>query len=349
MRDTKDFNLSCPISIEQYPHILLAHGGGGKLMHSLINKMFIPSFSNKMLDSQHDGAVIDLGKGKAAFTTDSYVVYPLFFPGGDIGKLAINGTVNDLAMCGAHPKYISVGFILEEGFPMEVLWRVVKSVQEAAERAKVNIVTGDTKVVDRGKGDGLYINTAGIGIIEHGIEVSPAKVEQGDIVLLSGDIGRHGITIMSAREELALESEIMSDTSPLSDLVMELLEQGIEVHCMRDLTRGGLGSALIEIAGASGTHIHIDENAIPVSREVQATCEILGLDPLYVANEGRFIAFVKPPDAERALRIMRSSNSEASLIGRVEMSPSGIVTMRSTIGTNRVIDMLSGEQLPRIC
>ncbi len=297
-------------------------------MHSLIDKMFMPSFSNKMLNSQHDGAVIDLGKVKASFTTDSYVVYPLFFPGGDIGKLAIYGTANDLAMCGARPLYISVGFILEEGFPMETLWRVVKSVQEAAERAKVNIVTGDTKVVDKGKGDGMYINTSGIGIIEHGIEVSPAKVEQGDLVLLSGDIGRHGITIMSAREELALESEIMSDTSPLSDLVMELLEQSIEVHCMRDLTRGGLGSALIEIAVTSGTHIYINENTIPVSREVQATCEILGLDPLYVANEGRFIAFVKPSDAEAALKIMQSSNPEASLIGSVETNPSGIVTMK---------------------
>ncbi len=349
MGDIKDFSLSCPISIEQYPQILLAHGGGGRLMHNLIDKMFRPSFSNKMLNSQHDGALIHLGKVKAAFTTDSYVVYPLFFPGGDIGKLAVNGTVNDLAMCGARPQYLSVGFILEEGFPMETLWRVVKSVEEAAEAAQVNIVTGDTKVVDNGKGDGIYINTSGIGIIEHGIEISPAKVEDGDLVLLNGDIGRHGITIMSAREELALESEIKSDTSPLSDLVLEILEHGIEAHCMRDLTRGGLGSALIEIAGTSGTHIHIDENEIAVSREVQATCEILGLDPLYVANEGRFIAFVKPSDAEAALKIMKSYNPEASVIGSVEMSPSGVVTMKSKIGTNRVIDMLSGEQLPRIC
>ena len=349
MSDIKDFALSCPISIQEYPNVLLAHGGGGKLMHGLIEKMFMPSFSNQILNLQHDGAVLDLGKLKAAFTTDSYVVYPLFFPGGDIGKLAINGTVNDLAMCGARPLYISVGFILEEGFPMETLWRVVNSVKATAETANVEIVTGDTKVVDKGKGDGMYINTSGIGIIEHGIEVSPTKVQDGDLVLLSGDIGRHGITIMSMREELALESEIKSDTSPLSNLVMDLLEQDIEVHCMRDLTRGGLASALIEIAEASGTHIHIDENAIPVSREVRATCEILGLDPLYVANEGRFIAFVKPSDSEATLKIMRSYNSESSLIGSVDMKPSGIVTMKSKIGTNRIIDMLSGEQLPRIC
>jgi len=349
MRETKDFTLSCPISIVEYPNILLSHGGGGKLMHSLIDKMFMLSFSNQMLNSQHDGAVFNLGNVKAAFTTDSYVVYPLFFPGGDIGKLAINGTVNDLAMCGARPLYISVGFILEEGFPMEKLWRVVESLREAAESAKVTIVTGDTKVVDKGKGDGMYINTSGIGIIEHEAEVSPTRVQDGDLVLLNGDIGRHGITVMSAREELALESKISSDTAPLSSLVMEMLDQGIDIHCMRDLTRGGLGSALIEIAGTSGTHIHIDENAIPVSREVRATCEILGLDPLYVANEGRFIAFVKPHDAEPALKIMRSSNLEATLIGGVEMKPSGVVTMKSQIGTNRIIDMLSGEQLPRIC
>jgi len=349
MRDIKDFTLSCPISVQEYPSVMLAHGGGGKLMHSLIDKMFIPSFNNQMLGAQHDGAVIDLGKVKAAFTTDSYVVYPLFFPGGDIGKLAINGTVNDLAMCGARPLYVSVGFILEEGFPMETLWRVVKSIKETADAAEVQIVTGDTKVVDKGKGDGMYINTSGIGILEHDIGVSPTKVQDGDLVLLSGDIGRHGITIMSLREELALESEIKSDTAPLSDLVMDLLEQGIEIHCMRDLTRGGLGSALLEIAGASGTHIHINENAIPVSREVRATCEILGLDPLYVANEGRFIAFVKPSDSEATLKTMRSYNSESSLIGRVDLKPSGIVTMKSKISTNRIIDMLSGEQLPRIC
>ena len=349
MGDVKDFTLSCPISVQDYPNVMLAHGGGGKLMHDLIDKMFIPSFNNQMLNAQHDGALIDLGNVKAAFTTDSYVVYPLFFPGGDIGKLAINGTVNDLAMCGARPLYISLGFILEEGFPMDKLWRVVKSVEEAADAAQVNIVTGDTKVVDKGKGDGMYINTSGIGILEHNIEVSPNKIEDGDHVLLSGDIGRHGITIMSAREELALESEIKSDTAPLSSLVMELLDQGIEVSCMRDLTRGGLGSALVEISRASGTHIHIDENAVPVSGEVRATCEILGLDPLYVANEGRFIAIVKPSDSDAALKIMKSSNPGASLIGRVDTKHSGVVTMKSKIGTNRIIDMLSGEQLPRIC
>jgi hydrogenase expression/formation protein HypE len=347
----KDFTLSCPIPIEEYPNILLAHGGGGRLMHSLIERMFLSTFKNQLLDEQHDGAVIDLGKAKVAFTTDSYVVYPLFFPGGDIGKLAINGTVNDLAMCGARPLYISIGFILEEGLSMETLWQVVMSIREAAQAACVQIITGDTKVVDKGKGDGMFINTTGIGIIEHAIFITPSKVQPGDIVILNGDIGRHGITIMNAREGLAFEGAIESDTAPLSGIVMELLNQGIEIHCLRDLTRGGLASALIEIAKSSRVHINIEESAIPIREDVQGLCEILGLDPVYVANEGRFIAFVRQPDAERALEIMRSHKlgTDASIIGSVEMKPSGAVTMKSKIGTSRIIDMMSGEQLPRIC
>ncbi len=342
---------SCPIPIEQYPHVLLAHGGGGTLMHQLIEKMFVPSFKNSLLESRHDGAVCNLNGVKLAFTTDSYVVRPLFFPGGDIGTLAINGTVNDLAMCGARPLYLSAGFILEEGLSMETLWRIVQSLQRAAENANVQLVTGDTKVVDKGKGDGIFINTAGIGIIEHPLDISPARVKPEDVVLVNGDLGRHGIAIMAVREGLAFESTIESDCAPLADLVMKLLASGIEIHCLRDLTRGGLASALNEIAEASQLQINIDESAIPVREEVQGACEILGFDPLYVANEGRFVAFVAPAEAARALAVMRDHplGAEAQIIGSVIDNAAGLVTMRSRIGANRIVDMLSGEQLPRIC
>lgn len=347
----QEFTLSCPIPISEYPHILLAHGGGGKLMHQLIEKIFVPTFQNPQLDERHDGAVIDLGETKLAFTTDSYVVHPLFFPGGDIGALAVNGTVNDLAMCGARPLSLSAGFILEEGLPMETLWRVVQSMQNAAEAARVQLVTGDTKVLDKGKGDGIFINTAGIGIIEHDTSIAPGNVRPGDVVLLNGDIGRHGMAIMAVREGLAFETTIESDSAAVSVLVLELLEAGVEVHCLRDLTRGGLASALIEIAEAARVHIHIDERVIPVRGDVQSACEILGLDPLYVANEGRFVAFVASSDAERALEVMRAHRlgAETGIIGSVAEDASGLVTMKSQIGASRIVDMLSGEQLPRIC
>jgi hydrogenase expression/formation protein HypE len=344
-----EFTLSCPIPISQYPQILLAHGGGGKLMHQLIEKIFGAAFANEYLDERHDGAALTLNGAKLAFTTDSYVVRPLFFPGGDIGKLAVYGTVNDLAMCGARPLFLSAGFILEEGLPMETLWKIVQSMRAAAQQAHVQIVTGDTKVVDKGKGDGIFINTAGIGIIEHDLAISPKSVRPGDLILLNGDVGRHGIAIMAVREGLSFESAIESDCAPLAEVVLKLIEAGIELHCLRDLTRGGLASALNEIAQTAQVHITIDESAVPVCEDVQGACEILGLDPLYVANEGRFIAFVAPQDAERALEILRTFSSEATLIGRVLAEPRGLVTLTSRIGAQRILDMLSGEQLPRIC
>jgi hydrogenase expression/formation protein HypE len=341
----------CPIPIEQYPHVLLAHGGGGKLTHQLIEKMFLPAFGNKMLDARHDGAILHLPPNRLAFTTDSYVVQPLFFPGGDIGALAVNGTVNDLAMCGARPLYLSAGFILEEGLSMDTLWRVVQSMALSARQAGVQLVTGDTKVVDRGKGDGIFINTAGVGIIESGCTISPAGVKPGDSILLSGDIGRHGIAIMAVREGLEFESTIMSDCAALNGIVMDVLAAGIEVHCLRDLTRGGLASALVEIAEAARIHLQIDEAAIPMLEDVKGACEILGFDPLYVANEGRFISFVPAREAERALCQMRAHplGQQACFIGTVADDNPGLVTMRSSIGATRIVDMLSGEQLPRIC
>ena len=341
-----DFTLSCPIPISDYPNVLLAHGSGGRLMHQLLEKLVVPAFDNDLLNARHDGASLMAGGAKLAFTTDSYVVHPLFFPGGDIGTLAVNGTVNDLAMCGARPLYLSAGFILEEGLPMETLWRVVQSMQAAAQAAGVQIVTGDTKVVDRGKGDGMYINTAGIGVREHDRDLAPSSVRPGDLVVINGDIGRHGMAIMAAREGLAFETTIESDCAPLAAPVLRLLDAGIEVHCLRDLTRGGLSSALIEIAEASARHVHIREDAIRVDEQVRGACEILGFDPLYVANEGRFIAFVAPQEANRALALLGDG---AGVIGEVGDDTPGLVTMRSVIGSNRIIDMLSGEQLPRIC
>ena len=341
----------CPIPISQYPQVLLAHGGGGQLTHQLIERMFVPAFANAALGLRHDGARVDAGGARLAFTTDSYVVRPLFFPGSDIGALAVNGTVNDLAMCGARPLYLSAGFILEEGLPMETLWRVVSSMRAAADAAGVALVTGDTKVVDRGKGDGLYVNTAGIGLVEHDRLIAPPSIQAGDAVLISGDIGRHGMAIMAVREGLEFESRIESDCAPLVSPVLELLADGVDVHCLRDLTRGGLASALVEIAEASGLHVHVRETDISVREDVRGACEILGFDPMYVANEGRFVAFVTRGDADRATEILRrhAVSADARIIGTVDAAPAGLVTLRSRIGATRIVDMLSGEQLPRIC
>jgi hydrogenase expression/formation protein HypE len=343
--------ISCPLPFTDYPNVLLAHGGGGSLMEQLLEKAFRPAFENTALSQRHDGAVLHFAGQRLAFTTDSYVVKPLFFPGGNIGTLAVNGTVNDLAMCGAQPSYLSVGFIIEEGFPMETLLKVIQAIKGAATDAGVEIVTGDTKVVDKGKGDGIFINTAGIGRIDHNLAIAPASVRPGDQVLLSGDLGRHGMAIMSVREGLKFETSIVSDCAPLHSLVQTLLTQGIEIHCLRDLTRGGLASALNEIAHASDLQIDIDESAIPVSEEVKGACEILGFDPLYVANEGRFVAFVPAKGQDRALQVMRSHplGSEAVSIGAVTQGAAGLVTIKSRIGATRILDMLSGEQLPRIC
>ena len=347
----QEFQLQCPLAVNDAEHIQLAHGGGGRRMHDLLENLLLPSFDNPMLLERHDGATLNIAGARLAFTTDSYVVKPLFFPGGDIGTLAINGTVNDLAMCGARPLYLSSALILEEGLPIATLRRVIESMRLSAATANVQLVTGDTKVVDKGKGDGVFINTAGIGVMEHAVSISPKNVRPGDEILLSGDIGRHGIAIMATREGLSFESELESDCAPLWQPVEALLDVGIEIHCLRDLTRGGLSGALIEIAEASRTRHQIEEAAVPACEAVIGACELLGLDPLYLANEGRFVAFVAPQDASRALDILRSFpvGSGAVRIGRVLDSPSGLVTMKTRLGTERLIDMLSGEQLPRIC
>jgi hydrogenase expression/formation protein HypE len=346
-----DLALACPLPLVDASHVTLAHGGGGRLTQQLIDRLLAPAFANPFLGQKHDGAVVEFGGQRVAFTTDSYVVHPLFFPGGDIGTLAVNGTVNDLAMCGARAQFLSCGLILEEGLPMETLARVVRSMQQAAEAAGVQIVTGDTKVVDKGRGGGLYINTAGMGPVRSRQPIAPASVRPGDAVLLSGDLGRHGMAIMSVREGLQFESTIQSDCAPLVEPVMALIDAGIDVHCLRDLTRGGLASALNEIAVAAGVQIAIEESAVRVEDQVRGACEILGLDPLYVANEGRFAAFVAASDSERALAILRghSDSERATRIGTVRGDSAGLVTVRSQIGVDRVLDLLSGEQLPRIC
>jgi hydrogenase expression/formation protein HypE len=348
---TPEFNASCPLPIQQYPHVLMAHGGGGRLMHQLLENVFGKAFSNPILDTRHDSAQFSVPPGRLAMTTDSYVVRPLFFPGGDIGSMAVHGTVNDLAMSGARPLYLSCGFILEEGLPMETLWRVVCSMCDAAQRCGVQIVTGDTKVVDKGKGDGLYINTTGIGVIEHSLNITPASVQPGDAVIVSGDLGRHGMAIMAVREGLQFESTIESDSAPLHEPVLALVKAGIEIHCLRDLTRGGLASALNEIAEAAGVKIAIEQKVVPVREDVHAACEMLGLDPLHVANEGRFVAFVTAKDAERAIALLREHDvsGNAAVIGKVVAQAVPLVTLRSAIGASRILDMPSGEQLPRIC
>jgi len=341
-----DFELTCPVSPAPAT-VQMAHGSGGTAMHTLLETVFWPAFANPLLGQQHDGAAFTLNGARMAFTTDSFVVRPLFFPGGDIGALAVNGTVNDLAMCGARPLYLSAAFILEEGLPLETLKSVVESMRVAAAAAGVHIVTGDTKVVDKGKGDGLYITTAGVGVIEHDRVIAPSAVCIGDAIILSGDIGRHGMAVMAVREGLAFESPITSDCAPLVEPVQALLHQNIALHCLRDLTRGGLASGLVEIATTAKIRLHVHEDAIPVHEDVRGACELLGLDPMYVANEGCFIAFVAASDAERALKTL---GAQARQIGNVMSAHQhGQVTLRSAIGVTRIIEMLNGEQLPRIC
>jgi hydrogenase expression/formation protein HypE len=339
------------VPISDYPKVLLAHGGGGKLMHDLLGKMILPGFSSPDPKAQHDSAVLQVGNQKLAFTTDSFVVRPLEFPGGNVGSLAVHGTVNDLAMSGARPLFLSAGFIIEEGLPMETLWKMVSSMQAAARAAGVRIVTGDTKVVDKGKGDSLFINTAGIGVVEHALQICPASVCAGDAVLVSGDLGRHGMAIMAVREGLEFESAIESDSAPVSNVVQDLLAAGITVHCLRDVTRGGLTSVLNEISEAANLAVEIRETLIPVRQDVQAACEILGFDPLQVACEGRFVAFVPEAEAEKALSVMRKSEVAAGAcqIGVVSNGPGPRVVLESRIGARRILLMSSGEQLPRIC
>jgi hydrogenase expression/formation protein HypE len=351
MAEVKSFQLQCPAPLNDSGHVQLAHGGGGRRTHELLEGLVLPQFASEQLLERHDGAALNISGTRLAFTTDSYVVKPLFFPGGDIGTLAINGTVNDLAMCGAQPLYLSSAFILEEGFSMESLRAIVQSMRNAAADARVQLVTGDTKVVDRGKGDGIFVNTAGIGLIEHGLKIAPSQVRVGDVILLSGDVGRHGIAIMATREGLSFETAIESDCAPLWEPVAAMLQAGIEIHCLRDLTRGGLSSGLIEIAETAKLRVHIDEVSVPVREDVAGACEILGLDPLYLANEGRFIVILPEHEVAQALEVL--SEHPVSLgavrIGEVGDKPAGMVTMRSRLGTERILDMLSGEQLPRIC
>jgi hydrogenase expression/formation protein HypE len=346
-----EFDLTCPLPNLTEDRVLLAHGGGGRLTQRLIERVFLPAFGNAALAPLHDGAILTAVGARLAFTTDSFVVSPLFFPGGSIGDLAVFGTANDLAMCGARPRYLSAGFILEEGLPMDTLHRVVAAMKSAAEQASIAIVTGDTKVVDKGKGDGIFINTAGIGSVEYAGEIGPGAVQPGDVVIVSGDLGRHGMAILSVREGLEFESAIESDAALLWPAVEALIGAGVEIHCLRDLTRGGLASALNEIAASRGVAIEIAEAAIPVNEVVRGACEILGLDALYVVNEGRFAAIVPARHADLALATLRSVpvSSGAVRIGVVEESPANTVLLRTQIGGRRVVDMLSGEQLPRIC
>jgi hydrogenase expression/formation protein HypE len=334
--------------------ITLSHGSGGKATCNLVEGIFAPAFGNPLLDRMEDSALCEVPglEGWLAFTTDTYVVNPLIFPGGNIGLLAVHGTINDLAVSGARPLYLSAGFILEEGFSIETLRQIVTSMADAAREAGVPIVTGDTKVVQRGKGDGVFINTAGVGLIPPGVVVGQDRVRPGDKVLLSGMIGDHGITIMLEREGLDLSSEIQSDTAPLHTLTLAVLAAGGEgIHCMKDPTRGGIATTLNEIALGAGMAIALQEEAIPVRQEVRGACEILGLDPLTIANEGKLLAIVAPEVAERVLSVMRSHplGEESALIGTVQASPAGMVFMRTEIGGTRVLDMLVGDPLPRIC
>ena len=343
---------SCPLPFREYPHVLLAHGGGGSLTSQLIETLFLAELKNPALEVLHDGALLDVNGARLAFSTDSYVVRPLFFPGGDIGSLAVHGTVNDLAMCGARPVALSSAFLLEEGFPMEDLRRIVRSMRDAAAAVGVPVVTGDTTVVDRGKGDGVFVNTAGIGLVADGIDVSPRRARPGDAILVSGSIAEHGIAVMSVREGLEFETTLTSDSAPLWSLVERLLSAcGTGVHVLRDPTRGGVASALNEIAAQAKVGIRIDERAIPVREEVRGACEILGFDPLYVANEGKCLAFVDRKEAGAALAALRSDplGSGAAIIGEVVDEHPGRVHLRSLSGGMRIVDMLSGEQLPRIC
>ncbi len=346
-----DYNLTCPVPLNRHKRILLAHGSGGALTHELIDKVFAPAFDNPFIRQHHDGAVADLPAGKLAITTDSYVVRPLFFPGGDIGRLAVYGSVNDLAMCGARPLYLSVAFILEEGFEIAQLVRIVDSMKKAADQCGVKIITGDTKVVDKGKGDGVFINTTGVGVIGHGLSIIPASIREGDAIILSGDIGRHGVAVMLAREGLSMESSVESDAAPLADSVLELIERGIKVHCLRDLTRGGLATALVELAQGSGSELRVSERDISVSPPVRGACEVLGLDPLYVANEGRFVCIAPASESAAVLEVLkrRPGGDNAGCIGIVARGDRPQAILENAIGTSRVLHMLPGELLPRIC
>ena len=353
-------NWSCPVPLRSHPHIVMGHGGGGKLSAELVEHLFKPAFSNEWLDELGDTAVFQpplptsqTTPSRLAFSTDSFVVRPLFFPGGNIGELAINGTVNDIAMSGAVPLYLSVGFIIEEGLSIELLGRVVESMARAAQIAGVKIITGDTKVVDKGHGDGLYINTSGVGILpDNGaIQIGPRRAQPGDLILLSGTIGDHGMAVMSVREGLSFETEIVSDTAALNHLIAAMLAATPHIHVLRDPTRGGVASSLNEIAAQSQVGMVLEETAIPVNTAVASACELLGLDPLFVANEGKLIAIVPESEAEKLLAVMQAHplGKNTAVVGHVTDQHAGMVVARTPIGGTRVVAMQIGEQLPRIC
>lgn len=342
---------SCPLPIMEHDTIQLAHGAGGRLSSDLIEKLFLPRFNNHILNKLEDQAVVNFKGKQLAFTTDSFVVDPIFFPGGDIGELAINGTVNDICMSGATPMYISVAFILEEGLPMETLHRISLSMEKAAKEAGVVIVTGDTKVVNKGSCDKIFINTTGIGFVPDGVRISAANLQVSDKILLSGTVADHGMAVMTSRENLSFQTRVKSDTAPLNGLVTAILKLTNEIHAMRDPTRGGVATTLNEFAKASNVGIQLYENIIPVKPEVHGACEVLGIDPLYVANEGKLIAVVSPEVSEGILSTMHRHKygQDATIIGEVVVEHPGIVVMRTGLGANRIVDMPVGEQLPRIC
>ncbi len=344
-------SIACPMPLPVKSHVVLGHGSGGRLSAALMRDIFLPAFGNPVLNELNDQASLSLVAGRVAFTTDSYVVKPLFFPGGSIGELAVYGTVNDLAVGGAEPQYLSAAFILEEGLPLETLGRVVEQMAVAARRAGVSIVTGDTKVVEKGSGDQIFITTAGIGVIPEGVVLGPQHVRAGDRILLSGPIGEHGVTILAQREGLGVSGDLVSDTAPLTELCRAIVKAAPGLRMMRDLTRGGLSSAINEIAASARVGVMLDERSIPVSETVRGVCELFGLDPMYVANEGKLIAIVAPEDAPAALAAMRSVDTgvRAQVIGTVMLSRPGCVVMRTSFGTDRIVDMLAGDQLPRIC
>lgn len=346
-----NLNSNCPVPITEYDKIMLAHGGGGSLSNKLIEKMFFSEFDNDYLNQMHDGAVFQTTKGRMAFSTDSFVIQPIFFPGGNIGELAVYGTVNDIACCGAVPQYLSLGFIIEEGLPMDDLWKIVQSIKFAADKAGVKIVTGDTKVVEKGKGDKIFINTSGVGIVKEGVDISPRNCKPGDKIIVSGTVADHGTCIMSLRAGLEFETEIKSDTAPLNHIIKEILDVSGKINVLRDPTRGGLASTLNEIASSSGKGIMLYEDKIPIREDVKGVCELLGLDPLYVANEGKLLVFVAEEDAEKVLHTIQQNEygKNAAIIGEVEKADDKTVKLKTSIGTTRIVDMISGEQLPRIC
>jgi hydrogenase expression/formation protein HypE len=348
---TTGLTLSCPLPLGGSDRVLLGHGSGGRMTAELIARCFLPAFRNEYLEKLDDQAVVTVDGVRLAFTTDAYVVTPLFFPGGDIGTLAINGTINDLATAGARPLFLSAAFILEEGFALADLERIVLSMRSAASNAGVLLVTGDTKVVDRGKADGCFVTTTGLGIVEHAQQISADRARPGDVVIVSGPIANHGVAIMAARADLELETPVRSDTAALHRLVADILATGAEVHCLRDPTRGGVATALNEIAQRSKVGVVLDEAAIAVREPVRGVCELLGLDPLYVANEGTLLAIVPEADTMNVVAAMRRhpEGAEAAVIGKVIEDVATLVTLATTIGGRRIVDMLQGEQLPRIC